>query len=936
MTTAKPPIDLPPLPPSVLNYQVEPPTESAADTRALKTSGSPPAGSQPPKKRGSLRRKITLGAIAIATVPLLITGSVAILSLRQVLIRQLLQTQAEQARVIGIQFNNYLKERLGNAELEAYQLQLRFLGDIQQRNVNVAALSSLIEKIVESSSNYDSAAVIANDGRGTILGQSNLNNPLPNNVLQRQEYFQLAVKTKQSVLTLEPALSLPEKPLSLFVATPILDAKTKRVIAVLRLRISAANLRGFLQNTTPQNLARNFYLVNQQGRIVVASEAEAEGKPLEAVLPQLGVQDVGRRWQQLNNRPVVVAAQALSAPFKSLVLAVDESTILQPVQTITWVMVLCGCAFVFLLAGIAVFFSRRQVQPLLRLIQAVEEISAGNFDIYLPVQGNDELAILSQTVNQMVDQLQASLSQIQVDAQEAALLRDAFLRLSEKSQRQEVLAEAVTVGRELLACDRVIFYEFDENFVGRVVAESVAEGWPKALDRVIDDPCFRQNWVEAYRRGRIQATADIFQAGLTECHLNQLKPLQVRANLVVPVRVGDSLLGLLIAHQCAGPRQWQPTQIDNFSLLATQLGVTLERQVFLQEAIRAQQKAQQLAQQQKERTDRIQQQLIQFLDEAEAAAQGDLTVRADITADEVGTVADIFNALIEGLRDLVLRVKATTEGVSSALLAEDQRMQGLVKEAFRQGKKVERLLESVEEMVTSIQGVAKGAQAAAEVAREASDRALKGGQSMDKTVQSILQLRETIAEAAKKVKRLGEASQQISRVISLINQIALQTNLLAINASIEAARAGEEGRGFAVVAEEVGELAARSAAATREIEQVVETIQQETQAVVSAMETGTAQVVEGTRLVEEAKDNLQKIVAESQRIDDLVGSISEATISQTRTSEVIGVLMREVAKVWTELSGTVNQISESLQATAHAAQQLQESVNVFKVSTEEQ
>ncbi len=220
------------------------------------------------------------------------------------------------------------------------------------------------------------------------------------------------------------------------------------------------------------------------------------------------------------------------------------------------------------------------------------------------------------------------------------------------------------------------------------MAESVAEGWPKALDRVIDDPCFRQNWVEAYRRGRIQATADIFQAGLTECHLNQLKPLQVRANLVVPVRVGDSLLGLLIAHQCAGPRQWQPTQIDNFSLLAAQLGVTLERQMFFQEAIQAQQKAQQLAQQQKERADRIQQQLIQLLDEAEAAAQGDLTVRADITADEVGTVADVFNALIEGLRDLVLRVKATTEGGQQCPFWQTiKECRGLVKEAFRQGKK---------------------------------------------------------------------------------------------------------------------------------------------------------------------------------------------------------------------------------------------------------
>ncbi len=394
----------------------------------------------------------------------------AILSLRQVLIRQLLQAQAEEARVVAIEFNNYLKERLGNAELEAYQLQLQFLRDIQQRNVNVAALSSFIEKIVETSSDYDSAALITNDGRGTILGQSNLNNPLPNNVLQRQEYFQLAVKTKKSVLTLEPALSLPEtlpeKPLSLFVATPILDAQTKRVIAVLRLRISAANLRGFLQQVRLHDLAHNSYLVNQQGRIVVASEAEAEGKPLEAVFPQLGVQGVGRQLQQLNNRPVVVAAQALSAPFKSLVLAVDESTILQPVQTITWVMVLCGCAFVFLLAGVAVFLSRRQVAPLLRLIQAVEEISAGNFDIHLPVRGNDELTILSQTVNQMVDQLQFSLSQIQVDAQEAALLRDAFLRLSEKSQRQEALAEAVAVGRELLACDRVIFTNSMKTFVG--------------------------------------------------------------------------------------------------------------------------------------------------------------------------------------------------------------------------------------------------------------------------------------------------------------------------------------------------------------------------------------------------------------------------------------------------------------------------------------
>ncbi|MFN4271138.1 MAG: methyl-accepting chemotaxis protein [Thermosynechococcus sp.] len=931
MTTAKPPIDLPPLPPSVLNYQLEPEATPSPAAATSPASESPPPAAPPPKKRGSLRAKLTLGAIAMATAPLLIGGLATIVTLRQAAIREVLEAQAQEAKVTAIEFSNYLNERLGDVKLQSYELQLNFAGELQQRNR--AVLSSLMGKIVESYSVYDSAAIIANDGRGTLLGQSDLDNPLPENVLQRQSYFQLAVKTQQPVLILEPTLSVSQKPLSLFVAAPVLDAKSKRVVAVLRLRMPTPNLRSFLQKVTRHDSAHQSYLVDRQGRVIVSTVAEAEGTLLQTRFPQLGAQGVVR--QQLDNTRVIASAHVLPSPFKSVVLTVDESSALQTVQIATWAITLSGFVFLCLTAAVAAYLSRRGVQPLVRLTQTIEEIGAGNFDIHLPVTGNDELTTLSESINQMSAQLRTSLSRIQADAQEAALLRDAFLRLGQKSQCQEVLEEALAVGRELLACDRVIFYEFDENFVGRVVAESVAEGWPKALDRVIDDPCFRQHWVDAYRRGRVQATADIFQAGLTECHLNQLRPLQVRANLVVPVRVGETLLGLLIAHQCSGPRQWQQVEIDNFSQLASQVGTVLERQIFLQEAIQAQQKAQQLAQQQKERSDRIQQQLIQLLAEAEAAAQGDLTVRADITADEVGTVADIFNALIEGLRDLVLRVKATTESVNSALLNNDQAMQGLVEEAVRQGKKVERLLESAEEMLASIQDVAKSAQTAAEVAREASDRALKGGQTMDKTVESILQLRETIAETAKKVKRLGESSQQISKVVSLINQIALQTNLLAINASIEAARAGEEGRGFAVVAEEVGELAARSAAATREIEQIIETIQQETQAVVSAMEAGTAQVVEGTHLVEEAKDNLQEIVAESQRIDNLVSSISQATISQTRTSELVGILMREIAKVWTELSGTANHISDSLQATAQAARQLQESVNVFKVGAEE-
>jgi len=227
--------------------------------------------------------------------------------------------------------------------------------------------------------------------------------------------------------------------------------------------------------------------------------------------------------------------------------------------------------------------------------------------------------------------------------------------------------------------------------------------------------------------------------------------------------------------------------------------------------------------------------------------------------------------------------------------------------------------------------VAENARQAAVVARLASTTAEAGGVAIDRSVQNIYTLRETVAETAKKVKRLGESSQRISKVASLIDQIALQTNLLAINAGIEAARAGEQGQGFAVVAEEVGQLAARSAAATKEIELIVTNIQQETSEVVEAMELGTTQVVEGTNLVGDAKQSLSKILEVSRQIDTLVQSISSATVSQAETSQAVTELMKEIAKVSERTSNSTRQVSGSLKETLGIAQELQASVGTFKV-----
>ncbi len=324
--------------------------------------------------------------------------------------------------------------------------------------------------------------------------------------------------------------------------------------------------------------------------------------------------------------------------------------------------------------------------------------------------------------------------------------------------------------------------------------------------------------------------------------------------------------------------------------------------------------------------------ILELLDKVESVAKGDLTVRTDITPGEIGIVADFFNSIVESLRGIVTQVKQAATQVNEAIGTNEGAIRQLAEEALIQATEINRTLNAVDEMTNSIQTVADSAQKAALIANHAAQTATKSGQAMDLTVQNILSLRQTVGATAKKVRRLGESTQQISRVVSLINQIAIQTNLLAINASIEATRAGEEGQGFAVVAEEVGELAARSAAATQEIEQIVENIQRETNEVVQAMEIGTTQVVEGTQIVEDAKQNLSQILEVSRQIDALVQSISTATASQVETSQIVSHLMKDIAASSQRTSDSSHRISQSLHQTVEISHQLQETVGTFKVN----
>lgn len=537
-----------------------------------------------------------------------------------------------------------------------------------------------------------------------------------------------------------------------------------------------------------------------------------------------------------------------------------------------------------------------------------------------------EIDFLSQIATQMGPALKRVmiLETQQLDNKLAQNLKNISLSIAESLNKEKVFEIAIKETRELLKADRVIVYKFDPQWKGQIIAESVDSQYPRALGAKIDDPCFADKYIDQYKSGRVKATNNIYTAGLTKCHLEQLEPFKIQASIVAPIIMEGELLGLFVMHQCDAPRNWLQPEKDFLDQIATQIGPALERINLLEK-----QRLSELEQRQGK--ERMQQRALELLMQVDPVSQGDLTIRAEVTEDEIGTIADSYNATIENLGKIVTQVKNASLEVAQVTTAQETFIGSLATDSIRQSEDIGQALDRIQSLAYSARMVLNNAEQAEEAVKQANRNVEEGEVAMNRTVDGILAIRETVAETAKKVKRLGESTQKISKVVNLISSFADQTNLLALNASIEAAHAGEEGRGFAVVAEEVRSLARQSAEATGEIEKVVAEIQEETNEVVKAMEFGTEQVVEGTKLVEETRSSLNEITAASAQINQLVTSIAAAAAEQSQTSEEITETMADVATISNETSLGITQVSESFQKLLQVAKELESSVTQFKV-----
>ncbi len=320
-----------------------------------------------------------------------------------------------------------------------------------------------------------------------------------------------------------------------------------------------------------------------------------------------------------------------------------------------------------------------------------------------------------------------------------------------------------------------------------------------------------------------------------------------------------------------------------------------------------------------------------LLHDMKKIADGDLTVRTDITSPMTGAIADAINCTIEELHTLVEQVNQASALVVQASHQAQHVSSGLLTAAQQQSAKIEETTMAVLGMTGSITEVSDMATESAKVAKQSLATAEKGALAVHESIAGMNEIRTYIQDTSKRIKRLGESSQEIGEIVALITDITDQTNVLALNAALQATAAGEAGHGFTVIAQEVQRLAERSAEASKQISELIITIQGDTQDAIAAMERSALGVAKGAKRFDAAGRALEEIENVSKQLAQMDTSIFDVTNTQTQAAHKVVANMEEILHITRQNTEGTRQTTASVKQIAGFASELKASVSNFKV-----
>lgn len=333
--------------------------------------------------------------------------------------------------------------------------------------------------------------------------------------------------------------------------------------------------------------------------------------------------------------------------------------------------------------------------------------------------------------------------------------------------------------------------------------------------------------------------------------------------------------------------------------------------------------------------DYLERNVAEILEKMERFSAGDLTASLKVKSDDsIGRLFAGFNNSIENIRQMLHEVAQAVQASVYATSAITASTEQLASGAQEQSSQAQEASEAVKVMNTNIHKATEKANQVAQDAASTGSVAEAGGKAMQQTVQGIEEIDDVVKKAAERVTELGRSSDQIGKVIKVISGIADQTTLLAVNASIESARAGIHGKGFAVVANEVRALSEKTTIATRDISNMIVTIQEDVQDVVSSIAEGTKKVTTGKQLAREAMTSLENILAGMQTVVDDISEVAETSKDQSNTTQALTGSLDTIRVVSGQAACGAQDVASSSEKLSRLIDHLQIQLNKFRFNEE--
>jgi methyl-accepting chemotaxis protein PixJ len=870
-----------------------------------------------------LKAKIMLMAIALGVIPVMVIGAIAYQVTATYVTRQVHLTQQAHTNNLATMLEDYIASR--SNEVSSFASSTIFTNPNVIERVTISQKKAALNSFKDQTKFYDNITYL--DLKGNPLFQSQSAFPLLNNLSDRQ-YFQQAISSKQAVMN-EVITSPQTGELQIEFAVPVKNGWTDEVIGVMYFRIPREQVQPvFTQQVTEDE---QWHLINTENILAASAVENLVNQPIANYYPEiLAAHAAQQRATMSGDNPQKPEQEQLVdyAPVKvdtinsqlnlGAAIALDKDIALASLQPLRWIFLGGTMGTTLLVSSIAGLLANRLLQPISTLTAAVERWKQGKLNTRVKLKGQDELAILGARLDEMVEQLNTTVQRQKNQAKTAELIANISQARSTR-ELQMPLGFFLAKVRQTIETDRVFFCQFDRQWQGTVIAESVALDFPLILGIKFDRSHFAQEEIKRYQNGGIQAFADIDRADLNQAHLQQLKHYGVKAGLILPVILdrqtageAEKLVGLLIVHQCYSNRVWQQSDVDYLQQITYQLATVLNAYYA----------------QRHENCQKFdyQQDVAQAASCIEQMSQGNLAI--DLS--DLGQRSDLaksLDAFVSNTRHTLAQVKAPATEINSQLTINKQDLANLQENLRQQTDHLKLTFTSIEQILNSTTEASLHAELASEAVSSVVKNIKLEQANFVQAVTFMAELKAYLQNNTDKVNQLNSASQKMTRVIDSIRKINLRASLLA---SKLRKRIPQLGNSVFGLQEEI-ESIQQSIAATQELEGLVAAIDSEISGVLQDYANSSNILEQEKDIVANTSKNLEQIVQISQTAQRHLFSLAHTADTQLQTAQTVSNLKFELNKTAKSIYALSDRTVNSLEKTAITAKDLKNVLDFFKL-----